>query len=365
LITGHTGFKGSRLAIWLTELGAEVTGFSLPAADPGLYMSTRLEKKMHSIEGDIRNKQSVYETVALIKPDIIFHLAAQPLVLDSYINPVDTFEINAQGSVHILEAGMRTPSVKAMVMITTDKVYENYESLQGYKEEDRLGGKDPYSASKAMAEIAIASYRKSFAETGEKSIGIASARAGNVIGGGDFAENRLVPDIMRALFHNRSIYLRNPQSVRPWIHALEPLSGYLWLGYCLLTDPKKYSQAWNFSPPETEAISCRQLAKKIVELWGNDPVIEENTSISTKEMNLLRLNGEKTAELLQWKPIYHGEESLQYTVEWYKEYISRPESDLYEFCVSEIKQYTFLAKQRNAEWAKAYSEHSQRMMCSV
>lgn len=338
LVTGHTGFKGAWLTVWLKELGASVIGYSLDSpTTPNLFSSCLLQKEIHHVYGDVRDFEHLAKTIQQEKPTLIFHLAAQSLVLDSYKNPLTTFQTNTQGTVNILEAALKCSSVKAMVMVTTDKVYENIEQLWGYREIDRLGGDDPYSASKAMAEIAIESYRKSFVNPTRK-LGIASARAGNVIGGGDFSENRMIPDAMRALMSNEPILVRNPKSIRPWMHVLEPLSGYLLLGYHLLNHPEKFSQAWNFAPQENRGISCRELIEKTIEFWGGGDWISEPNLNSPHEMKLLRLNGEKAANLLEWTPCYNWEKALEMTVNWYKQFYEN--RDMYKVCVNQIHSYS-------------------------
>lgn len=347
LVTGHTGFKGTWLTVWLKELGAIVIGYSLdPPTIPNLFSSCSLQNEIRHIYGDVRDFENLAKVIEEEKPAIIFHLAAQSLVLDSYKDPLTTFQTNSQGTVNVLEASLKCPSVKAMIMVTTDKVYENIEQLWGYREIDRLGGDDPYSASKAMAEIAIQSYRKSFL-TETRKLGIASARAGNVIGGGDFSENRMIPDAMRALMSNETILVRNPRSIRPWMHVLEPLSGYLLLGYHLLNEPKTFSQAWNFAPQESCGISCKELIEKTIELWGEGEWIEEQNQTTPHEMKLLRLNGEKAANLLKWTSCYSWEKALETTVNWYKQFYEN--RDMYKVCVDQIMSYSRVAKNQILE----------------
>ncbi|MEC7839743.1 MAG: CDP-glucose 4,6-dehydratase [Chlamydiota bacterium] len=352
LLTGHTGFKGAWLSTWLIELGARVTGYSLaPPTTPNLFTVCDLENKITHIHGDIRNYEHFHRVVNQTNPDVIIHLAAQPLVLYSYDQPQETFEVNVQGSINVMEAAIQCPSVKAIVMVTTDKVYENREQLEGYRESDRLGGHDPYSASKAMVEIGIDSYRKSFANANNRNIAIASARAGNVIGGGDFSENRLVPDIIKALMKQSPVKVRNPQSVRPWMHVLEPLSGYLWLTKKLLENSNDYSQAWNFAPIDNHPVTCRAIVEKSIEIWGAGSWIDTSSSAALHEMNLLRLNGEKTMNLLGWSPCYSWEQTLEATVDWYKTFYQSPETDMFQFCAEQINAYMTHSKHLNQEWS--------------
>ena len=263
LVTGDTGFKGSWLAIWLKELGANVIGYSLnPGAEEDNYVVCGLARKITHIDGDIRDQHSLKSVFDEYKPDIIFHLAAQSLVLESYNDPVETYSTNVMGTVNILEVIRHIDSVRAVVVVTTDKCYENRECDYGYRETDRLGGKDPYSASKAACEIVINSYLQSFFNL-ENTVSVASARAGNIIGGGDWAENRIIPDCIRSLRKDEPIIVRNPQSVRPWQYILEPLSGYLKLGACLYKDGKEYSGAWNFGPKDT--ITVKGLVEEVID----------------------------------------------------------------------------------------------------
>jgi CDP-glucose 4,6-dehydratase len=343
LVTGHTGFKGSWLAIWLREMGAEVIGYSLaPPTTPNNFELTGLSKKIMHIEGDVRDYAHLKKVVEEMQPEIVFHLAAQALVIPSYANPRETFESNASGTVNMLEAARESPFIKAMVMITTDKCYENKEWIWGYRENDPLGGSDPYSASKAMAEIAISSYRKSFfSKNGPL---VASARAGNVIGGGDFAEHRILPDTMKALMDSRPIEIRNPQSIRPWMHVLDPLKGYLQLAACLLEKGKDYAQAWNFGPMEHQAIDVKTLVVKAIDQWGSGEWISIKEEREPKsEMPVLRLNWDKAANLMGWYPSYNWEDALCQTVEWFKAYNTYIQNgssvDFYQLCANQIEEY--------------------------
>lgn len=356
LVTGHTGFKGSWLSIWLRELGARVMGFSLPdlPTKPCNFQLCGLEQHMLDMRGDLRDFERVCAVLETHRPQVIFHLAAQPLVLEAYQAPRETFNVNAMGTVNLLEAVRTTQgaggALQAMVCITTDKVYENREWVWGYRETDHLGGHDPYSASKAMAELAIASYRRSF--FAEQGIALASARAGNVIGGGDFADNRLLPDCMRALMAGQPIVVRHPDYVRPWQHVLESLSGYLTLAARLLEEgaaTHSWAGAWNFAPQEAGGVTAQMVVEKAIELWGSgewtaaeEQEHEESRQSQEwpKETNTLRLNWDKAANLLGWRPVYTWEEALIATVEWFRWFQKRtPQSEMYDACAAQIAAY--------------------------
>lgn len=316
LVTGHTGFKGSWLSLWLQELGAHVIGLSLePSTNPSHFEVSRVAEGMVHLIGDVRDFSVVNEVVQKYRPALIFHLAAQPLVFAGYQNPKETFDVNVGGTVNVLEAVRLSPSVRAAVMITSDKCYENQEWLWGYRENDLLGGADPYSASKCMAEHAIRSYRASFFNK-DDAPAVASTRAGNVIGGGDFSENRIVPDTMKALMENRVIMVRNPSSVRPWLNVLDPLHGYLLLGSQLLAHGKQYAEAWNFGPLETRGVDVQTLVDKTIALWGSGQWAHQGEKLKP-EMGLLRLNWDKAAHRLGWQPLYTWEKALEETVDWF------------------------------------------------
>ncbi len=356
LVTGHTGFKGSWLSIWLLDLGAKVIGYSLdPPTNPSNFSLCRMNNKMIDIRGDIRDAEKFEKVLQEYKPEIIFHLAAQPIVLKSYEHPHETFDINVRGTLNVLEAVRKSPSVKTLLIITTDKCYKDQEALWGYRESDHLGGDDPYSASKAMAELAIASYRKSFFQnTNSSTIAVASARAGNVVGGGDFAEFRLVPDAMKAILSKKPILIRSPQSIRPWQSVLVPLSGYLWLAAKLQEERHTHAEAWNFGPPEVSGITSKEIVEKIIELWGEGSWKHLQIETPKKETFLLRLNWEKAAHYLKWRPVYTWEDAVQETVSWFKAYakeINNPNIDLYSICTQHIQDYTELAKQHRVAWA--------------
>lgn len=357
LVTGHTGFKGSWLTTWLLELGANVVGFSLQKAPttPSNFIVSGLAPFITDLRGDIRDYEAIKEVLLTYRPQIVFHLAAQPIVLHSITHPKLTVDTNAGGTINVLEAIRETGVVRALVSITTDKVYENMEWLWGYRESDRLGGHDPYSASKAMAEMAIAAYRHSFFNPGEyekHGIALASVRAGNVIGGGDFADFRLVPDCMKALMSGEPIGIRNPLSIRPWQHVLEPLSGYLWLGTKLLEEGPTYGQAWNFGPREQRGIPAQQLAEKLIELWGAGDWVHTDPGYAKVETGQLRLSWEKAAVHLDWQPVYTWDEALAEIVDWFKAYQRSiaEEVDMHEVGQRHIDAYTDRAHQRGLPW---------------
>lgn len=363
LVTGHTGFKGSWLALWLSELGANVIGFSLPEPNtvPSNFGLSKLEDHITDVRGDIRNLEEVISIIKKYKPEVVFHLAAQAIVLRSYDEPKLTIDTNAGGTVNVLEAIRQTDSVKAYVSITSDKVYKNKEWPWGYRETDELGEKDPYGASKGMAELAINSYRQSFFSNenyaGNK-VQVASTRAGNVVGGGDFADYRLVPDCARALIAGKPIGIRNPNTVRPWQLVLEPISGYLWLGAKLLENisDRTYAKAWNFGPLNRLGITSGEVADLIIELWGEGSTEYIGTDTSKGESGLLMLDWSLAWRELGWKPIYSDRQTIQAVVEWYKDYGSQMKKDkdnvdMYDVCVKQIKDYTDAAHNKKLEWA--------------
>jgi CDP-glucose 4,6-dehydratase len=321
-LSGHTGFKGSWMLVWLNSLGAEVKGYSLaPAADNDLFGQIKGQERCNNVIADIRDKEKLEKEIVAFKPDFIFHLAAQPLVRLSYEIPSETFLTNAIGTAYLLDAVRKLKNPCHVILITTDKVYENLEWHYPYRENDRLGGYDPYSASKAAAELVISSYRNSFFNTKEfqkHNKSIASARAGNVIGGGDWAKDRIIPDIVRALQKEERVELRNPNAVRPWQHVLEPLAGYLQLGVKLTEDPVKYADAWNFGPFQGDNLSVEELAKVALKIWGSGSLNYANLNGQVHEAGLLSLDINKTTANLQWKPKMNAQQAIQMTIEWYK-----------------------------------------------
>ncbi|MCB0017728.1 MAG: CDP-glucose 4,6-dehydratase [Anaerolineales bacterium] len=325
LITGHTGFKGSWLTSWLLSLGANVVGFSLPELPtaPSCFELAGLAEQIVDVRGDLRDFEAVRALLVAHRPEIIFHMGAQPIVLRGVKEPKLTFDANAAGTVNLLEAIRTTDSTRALVAITTDKVYENEEWVWGYREQDRLGGSDPYSASKAMAELAIRAYRDTYfppSRYAEHGVAIVSVRAGNVIGGGDFAAFRLVPDCMKALLDDAPILVRNPHSIRPWQHVLVPLSGYLQLGSKLLNGEVAFSGAWNFGPPEQKGISTAEIADKLIELWGSGRWVQTDPDARKVETGQLRLSWDKAASRLDWQPVYNWVDALTEIVAWFRAY---------------------------------------------
>lgn len=341
LITGHTGFKGAWLAIWLEMLGAKVVGYALdPVYQEGIFQLSGIAGYIKDYRGDIRDLNKLLELFRQEQPDMVFHLAAQALVLESYKNPVDTFAINTLGTVNVLESIRQTPSVKAAVMITTDKCYENKEWLWGYRENDPMGGNDPYSASKGAAELVISSYRHSFFSE-EGKAGIASARAGNVIGGGDWSENRLVPDSIKAIMQNKPVEIRNPDSTRPWQHVLEPLAGYLLLGIKLLKSPRQFSEGWNFGPFTNQAIAVRQVIETIIKHAGKGDWQNLSKQEKQHEANLLQLDISKAIQKLKWQPFLSFNRAIEMTVDWY---MMAKDSNALSFTRNQIQDYQKLWK---------------------
>jgi CDP-glucose 4,6-dehydratase len=348
-ITGHTGFKGSWLTAWLVKLGAKVCGYSkdIPTSPSNFEIQGLASDIDHNL-GDIRDRSQLLKTIQSFKPDMVFHLAAQALVRRSYNNPVDTFETNALGTMNLLECISQTPSIRAAVMITSDKAYKNVEWLWGYRENDVLGGDDPYSASKGCAELIINSYVKSFFQDGPF-VGI--TRAGNVIGGGDWAEDRILPDIVRAWSNGDPVVIRNPLATRPWQHVLEPLSGYLWLGAKLLEgDVNAVGEAYNFGPTSIENYSVEDVLNTMVQNWPGkkwETRIEEN---SFKESALLKLCCDKAYNNLQWKPVLSFEETILYTALWYSKYYEKGTENMKKISLSQIETYVAKAERAGLPW---------------
>ncbi|MFN2474636.1 MAG: CDP-glucose 4,6-dehydratase [Sphingomicrobium sp.] len=315
LVTGHTGFKGGWLALWLHQLGAEVSGFALPApTDPSLFEQARIAELIHHIEGDVRDAKAVKAAIAACRPEVIFHLAAQPLVRASYEEPVETYATNVMGTVHVLDACRRAPDVAAVVCITTDKCYENREWVWPYRECDPMGGHDPYSSSKGAAELVIAAYRRSFfADSGP---GVASVRAGNVIGGGDWAADRLIPDIVRALLAGERPLIRSPGSIRPWQHVLEALSGYLLIAERLLAGDRSVATAYNFGPSDDDAQPVSWVAERMIEQWGAEGW-ERPDGIQPHEAVLLKLDCSKARDELGWRPALRLDQALAKVIAWH------------------------------------------------
>lgn len=353
-ITGHTGFKGSWLTQWLLLLGAKVTGYSIGVpTQPSLYESLDLPGQIQDVRGDVRRFQDVQTAMDQAAPEVIIHMAAQALVLPSYADPLTTFETNVMGTANVLEAARHCPSVRSVVIVTTDKCYANNEWPYGYREADALGGHDPYSASKAAAEMVVASYRSSFFDAGEtsgKRTGVASVRSGNVIGGGDWAADRLVPDCIRALAEGKPIVVRNPGSVRPWQHVLEPLSGYLWLGALLARDPATYDGAWNFGPNPESAVSVEQVVSQVCQVWGGAARFETATSAQAlSEAGILRLDCTKARSQLGWHPVYDMDEAVHQTVTWYRSTMEDAGRAV-PLTVRNISDYVQAARAKGVSW---------------
>ena len=355
LVTGHTGFKGAWLSIWLEQLGADVVGYALsPPTDPSLFDHCNIPAHLQHIEADLRNTERLKKVLAELRPDFIFHLAAQSLVLTSYAEPNETFETNIMGTISLLEA-MRALQMRCVaVLITTDKVYENRECIQGYSESDPLGGHDPYSASKAAMEIVVASYRKSFfnpKDIDRHGVSLATARAGNVIGGGDWAANRIVPDAIRALSAGEKFEVRHPRSRRPWQHVLEPLSGYLWLA-ALLGQPggEQYAAAWNFGPLPEQQQTVGQLAAAIVTAWGEGAWYSGEYPQTPHEASTLELSIDKALAHLSWEPVWDFRTTVERTVRWYKQSSGTDSKKCYQLVVDDISGYQAAAESKHLPW---------------
>jgi len=335
-ITGHTGFKGSWLSLWLNNLGAEVKGYALASATtPSLFEAARVEEKIDSEIGDIRNLEQLRTSMVSFNPDIMIHMAAQPLVRLSYSEPIETYDTNVMGTVKVLEAARSCSNLKSIVSVTTDKCYENREWVWGYREDEPMGGYDPYSSSKGCAELVTSAYRRSFMQ--EQGIGLASARAGNVIGGGDWAHDRLIPDILRAFEKSTPVIVRNPKSTRPWQHVLEPLSGYLMLAERLYDTPKDYAEGWNFGPHGDDVKPVDWILDRMVAQWGGGASWELDDASHPHEAGFLKLDISKAKAKLLWKPTWHLNETLERIIRWHQSWINQ--DDMQAVCVNEIYQY--------------------------
>lgn len=345
LITGHTGFKGSWLSIWLHELGAEVIGISLePYTDRDNYVLSGIGSRISKdIRADIRDGQKIKNIFADHQPEIVFHMAAQPLVRLSYDIPVETYETNVMGTINIMEAIRATKSVKVAIMITTDKCYENNEQEEGYVETDPFGGYDPYSSSKGACEIAIQSWRRSFfnpKDYGKKhTVSLASVRAGNVIGGGDWSKDRIIPDCIRAIEAGQQIEIRSPKAVRPWEHVLEPLSGYMLLAQRMWESPTEYCEGWNFGPDTDSISTVWDIASKLVHNYGHGQLAKTTNCENPHEANLLTLNINKAKSRLGWKPKMNIHQCISLVTDWYKRYKT---DNVYNLCIEEINRFSSL-----------------------
>nr|WP_319569941.1 CDP-glucose 4,6-dehydratase [uncultured Draconibacterium sp.] len=341
LITGHTGFKGSWLCLLLHQLGAEVFGYALEApTKPSLYKEAKIEELVTSKIADIRDLEALQNFMQEVQPEIVIHMAAQPLVRDSYKIPVETYATNVMGTVHLLEAVRSTPSVTAVVNVTTDKCYENQEWHWGYRETEPMGGYDPYSNSKGCSELVTSAYRNSYfnrKDYEKHGVAVAAARAGNVIGGGDWANDRLIPDFIRAISQGEKLHIRSPFAIRPWQHVLEPLTGYLTLAAKLFTEGTAYAEAWNFGPDDADAKNVEWITQTICELWGEKATYEVDTDPQPHEANYLKLDCSKAKAELNWYPKWNIHQTLESIVNWSKAFLSG--DDMRRLTIKQIKQY--------------------------
>jgi len=341
-LTGHTGFKGGWLAVWLSSMGAKITGYSLPPnTEPNLYSAARIESLCErSNFGDIRNLEQLKSALAQSKPEVVIHMAAQPLVRYSYDNPVETYSTNVMGTVHVLEAVRACESVKVVVVVTSDKCYENKEWLWGYRENDSMGGYDPYSNSKGCTELVVAAYRQSFFPEhafSSHGVAIATGRAGNVIGGGDWSTDRLIPDAIRAFKVNEPLKIRNPGAVRPWQHVLEPLSGYLVLAQSLYEQGATFNGGWNFGPQDIDMRSVQEVIDLLIKRWGHAASWQQDGPNQPHEAHLLKLDCTKARQLLRWKSVWSLEESVESIVNWHQAFWR--EEDMLETTLGQIQSY--------------------------
>lgn len=340
-LTGHTGFKGSWLSLWLQRLGAQVTGYALqPPTTPSLFEVANVSQGMTSVIGDIRDAEALGRALLDAGPEIVIHMAAQPLVRRSYVDPIETYSTNVMGTVHLLEAVRRTPSVRAVVNVTSDKCYENREWVWGYRENEAMGGFDPYSNSKGCAELVTAAYRNSFFPPAARpghGVALASARAGNVIGGGDWAEDRLIPDILRAIEANRPVVIRSPHAIRPWQHVLEPLSGYLQLAQALHEQGAAYAEGWNFGPDDEDARPVQWIVERLTEQWGGGASWQLDGGDHPHEAHYLKLDCSKAKMRLDWQPRWHLAQALEQIVAWQRAWLAG--DDMREFSSRQIADF--------------------------
>ena len=335
-LTGHTGFKGSWLSLWLQSMGAHLQGYALPPpTQPALFEEANVAQGMLSTVGDVRDLSHLTEAMRRFAPEIVLHMAAQPLVRLSYAQPVDTYATNVMGTVHLLEAARLTDSVRVVLNVTTDKCYENQEWHWGYREDEPMGGHDPYSNSKGCSELVTSAYRRSF--MAERGIALASARAGNVIGGGDWAQDRLVPDILRALEKQQAVLIRNPQAVRPWQHVLEPLSGYLCLAQHLSASGQAFAQAWNFGPRDEDAQPVQWIVQRMTQAWSQGATWQVAQGDHPHEAHFLKLDISKARAELGWQPRWSLDTALQKITEWHQAWLAG--RNVRELCLSQIAQY--------------------------
>ncbi len=345
LVTGHTGFKGGWLALWLQSMGAEVSGYSLPPpTQPSFCVVTGLEDSIASVRGDVRNPADLKSMFTQSSPEIVFHLAAQSLVRPSYMDPVDTYSTNVMGTVNVLEAIRNCPDVRSVVIVTSDKCYENREWDRGYREGDAMGGYDPYSNSKGCAELVTSAFRNSFFNPDAYSkhhVSLASGRAGNVIGGGDWAADRLLPDIIRAIVADQPVKIRNPGAIRPWQHVLEPLSGYLGLAQRLYEEGPRFTSGWNFGPADDDTSPVESIVSRITGLWGDGARWELDGGSHPHEARFLKLDCSKARSELGWQPRIRLDTALAWTVEWYKQW--RAGKDMRTLSLNQISTYSGIA----------------------
>ncbi len=341
-LTGHTGFKGAWLSIWLDALGAKVTGYALkPPTKPSLFELGRLDKRIKSHIGDIRDAAKLKKVLLAAKPQIVIHMAAQPLVRESYRNPADTYATNVMGVVNLLEAVRACPSVKAVVNVTTDKCYENKEHARAFREDEPMGGYDPYSSSKGCSELVTSAYRNSFfnpADYKKHGVALATARAGNVVGGGDWAADRLIPDLILAALKGKKVLIRNPRAIRPWQHVLEPLSGYLLLAEKLYTHGAKYGQAWNFGPDAGDAKDVKWIVKRMFSAWPEAPGYVIDKGRHPHEAHYLKLDSAKARRELAWRPRWHIGTAIDKIIDWTRAYSAK--EDMHAVCLKQIMEYT-------------------------
>jgi len=353
-VTGHTGFIGTWITLWLHSLGAKVIGYSknIPTV-PSLFEILDLKNNITHVIGDVNDAEHLNDCLTKYNPEIIFHLAAQSIVKTSYDIPIETFQTNVMGTANVLESIRKVPSIRVCVIMTSDKCYENRELDYAYKEGDPMGGSDPYSASKGSAELIVASYRKSFFDSknnNNDNVCISSVRAGNVIGGGDWAKNRIVPDCIQSLKNNQPILVRNPNSSRPWQYVLEPISGILKLATKMWNNPSDYNEAWNFGPNHKNKILVKELVSQILESWGDGKWSDISESKGEYEAGTLMVDSTKAMKLLEWKPVYSLDESISETITWYRENENKT-SDMKDFTLDQIQKYVQKAKQLNITWA--------------
>jgi len=348
LITGHTGFKGGWLSLWLQSLGAKVVGYSLePPTTPSLFEAASVADGMDSILGDVRDYDHLREVIEKHDPSIIFHMAAQPLVRYSYENAIETYSTNVMGTVNLLEAVRHSNSVEAVVNVTSDKCYENKEWVWGYREDEAMGGYDPYSSSKGCAELVTSAYRSSYFSSdgvsSNQSTFIATARAGNVIGGGDWAEDRLIPDVITSFIKGRPVVIRSPNSIRPWQHVLEPLYGYIQLAEKLSNDGEKFARGWNFGPHDDDTATVGSVVERLASIWGGGTTWEMDGNNNPHEARYLKLDCSQARTHIQWRPCWRLDEGLTNTVEWFRAYKSGV--DMRDFTLNQIKKYQCAAIQ--------------------